>query len=270
MALDRSPEFYRWPEPIFFFFSFREFTRISYYPYSASNSPFTNAMFIDGSKFHEQFLKGSWPPKEHFYEIISESDESFQKRRFFKNIFMSVWCKMHPIIRAMFTDRSKFRDQFLKRVTQGTFLWNYFSLTSGFREEDFLRICPCPHSAKSPQSPEPCLLTDQNFTTNFWKGSPKNHSCEIISKSDKEFQRRFFKNFFMSIQYKKLPFTRAMFMDRSKSFEQFWKGSPKEYSCEIITKSDQRRRFLKNCLKNLISLPWQPEFLMESNSVNNF
>ena len=28
--------------------------------------------------------------------------------------------------------------------------------------------------------------------------------------------------------------------------------------------------FLKNCLKNSISLPWQPEFLMESNSVNNF
>ena len=46
-----------------------------------------------------------------------------------------------------------------------------------------------------------------------------------------------------------------------------------EYSCEIISKSDkrfQRRRFLKNCLKNSILLPWQPEFLMESISVNNF
>ena len=44
-------------------------------------------------------------------------------------------------------------------------------------------------------------------------------------------------------------------------------------SCEIISKSDQRfqrRRFLKNCLKNSISLPWQPEFLMGSNSVNIF
>ena len=53
----------------------------------------------------------------------------------------------------------------------------------------------------------------------------------------------------------------------------FWKGSPKEHSCEIISKSDQRfqrRRFLKNCFKNSISLPWQPEFLMESNSANNF
>ena len=53
----------------------------------------------------------------------------------------------------------------------------------------------------------------------------------------------------------------------------FWKESPKEHPFEIISKSDQwfqRRRFLKNCLKNSISLPWQPEFLMESYSLNNF
>ena len=68
------------------------------------------------------------------------------------------------------------------------------------------------------------------------------------------------------------PFTRAMFMDGSKFREIFLKGSPKEHSCEIILKSDQPflRRFLKNCLKNSISLPWQPEFLVESNSVNKF
>ena len=44
-------------------------------------------------------------------------------------------------------------------------------------------------------------------------------------------------------------------------------------SYEIISKSDQqfqRRRFLKNCLKNSIWLPWQPEFLMKSNSVKKF
>ena len=154
-------------------------------------------------------------------------------------------------------DGSKFRIQYLKRVTQGTFLWNYFkiwpvvlqkkvffrislcpysimqkvlihqshiyrrikilhkvfekghpknipvqlfqNLTNSFGE-DFLRISSCPYSARSPHSPEPCLWTDQNFANNFWKGSPKEHSCEIISKSDQHFQRRrFFKNFFMSI-----------------------------------------------------------------------
>ena len=93
------------------------------------------------------------------------------------------------------------------------------NLTSSFGEEDFLRISSCPYSARSPYSQEPCFWADQNFAKNFWKGSPKEHSCEIISKSDRWFQRR---------------------------------------------------RFLKNCLKNSILLPWQPEFLMESNSVNNF
>ena len=74
------------------------------------------------------------------------------------------------------------------------------------------------YSARSPYLPQPCFWTNQNFSNNFWKGSPKEHSCEIISKSDQRFQRRFLQNF----------------------------------------------------LKNSISLPWQPEFLMESNSVNNF
>ena len=92
-------------------------------------------------------------------------------------------------------------------------------MTSGFGEEDFLRISSCPYSARSPHSPEPCLWMDQNFANNFSKGSPKEHSCEIILKSDQPFLRR---------------------------------------------------RFFKNYLKNSISLPWQPEFLMESNSVNNF
>ena len=41
------------------------------------------------------------------------------------------------------------------------------NLTSGFGEEDFLRIPSCPYSARSPHSPEPCLWTDQNFMTNF-------------------------------------------------------------------------------------------------------
>ena len=93
------------------------------------------------------------------------------------------------------------------------------NLTNSFGEEDFLRISSCPYSARSPHSPEPCFWADQNFANRFWKGTPKEHSCEIISKSDEGFQRR---------------------------------------------------RFLKNCLKNSILLPWQPEFLMESNSVSIF
>ena len=65
------------------------------------------------------------------------------------------------------------------------------NLTSCFKE-DFLRISSCPYSARSPHSPEPCLWTDLNFANTFWKGSPKEHSCEIISKSDQRFRRRRF------------------------------------------------------------------------------
>ena len=41
---------------------------------------------------------------------------------------MSVQCKKPPFTRAMFIDGSKFHGQFLKRVTQGTFLLNYFKV----------------------------------------------------------------------------------------------------------------------------------------------
>ena len=145
------------------------------------------------------------------------------------------------------------------------------NLTNGFGEED-LRISSCPNSARSPNSPQPCLWTDQNFANNFWKGSPKEHSCKIISKSDQRFLRRRFKNF--SCPYSaRSPHSPepCLWMDQNFT-NNFWKGSPKEHSCEIIVKSDLpflRIRFLKNCLKNSILLPWQPEFLMESNSVTN-
>ena len=55
-------------------------------------------------------------------KIISKSDKQFLRRRLFKNFFMSVLCIKPPFSRAMFKDRSKFRKQYFKRVTQGTFL----------------------------------------------------------------------------------------------------------------------------------------------------
>ena len=53
------------------------------------------------------------------------------------------------------------------------------------------------------------------------------------------FQRRIYKNFFMSVQCKKPPFTNTMFIDRSKFQEQFWKGSLKEHFYKITSKSDR-------------------------------
>ena len=98
-------------------------------------------------------------------------------------------------------DASKFREQiFEKGYLRNIPVKLFQNLTSSFREEDFLRISSCPYSARNPHSPEPCLWTDQNFTNIFGKGSPKEHSCEIISKSDQQFRRRrFFQEFHVPI-----------------------------------------------------------------------
>ena len=73
------------------------------------------------------------------------------------NFFMSIQCKKPPFTRTIFIDRSKFCEQLLKRVTQGTFLWNYFKIWQAVLEKVFLRISSCPYSAKSPHSTEPYL-----------------------------------------------------------------------------------------------------------------
>ena len=177
--------------------------------------------------------------------------------------------------------------------------------------EKNLQEFQCLYSASSPHSLMPCLLTDQNFCEQFLKGSPKEHFCEIISKSDKWFQRRILKNFsevhtvqkasphggyvFRRIKISRTLFEKGhprnnpvklfqnltkrfqrrrilknfsevhtlkkasppmavIFFNRSNIRENFWKGSPKEQSCEIIPNSDQwfrRRRFFKNFFKSI-------------------
>ena len=97
------------------------------------------------------------------------------------------------------------------------------NLTNGFREGDFLRICSYLYSERSPHSLEPCLMTEQISLT-FLRKVTQEHFCEIISKSDHLFRRRrFFKNFFMSVECKKPPFTTAMFIEGSKFRKQFLK-----------------------------------------------
>ena len=55
--------------------------------------PFANTMFIDRSKFQEQFWKGSL--KDHFYEIISKSDQWFQRN--FLGICLCSYSQVAPI-----------------------------------------------------------------------------------------------------------------------------------------------------------------------------
>ena len=82
---------------------------------------------------------------------------------------------------AMFFNWSKFREQFLKNVTQGT-IWQAVSEEKNF--EEFLWSPPI---EKSLPPWRLCFSTDQNFANNFWKGSHKEQSCEIIPNSDQRF-----------------------------------------------------------------------------------
>ena len=148
------------------------------------------------------------------------------------------------------------------------------NLTRSFREEDFLRISSCPNSARSPHSPEPFLWTDQNFANNFEKGHQRNIPVKLFQNLTSSFGEEDFLRISSCPYSARSPHSPELCFWADQNFaNNFWKGSPKKHSCEIISKSDQwfqRWRFFKNCLKNSISLPWQPEFLMESNSVKNF
>ena len=93
-------------------------------------------------------------PKEQFCEIISKSDKRFQRRRILFEEFL--WsAHREPPQAAMFFDGSKFSKHFLKRVTQGIILWNYSKFWPAVSEKIFLRISPCPYSAKSLSPPPP-------------------------------------------------------------------------------------------------------------------
>ena len=103
------------------------------------------------------------------------------------------------------------------------------NLTSSFREEIFLRTSLCPYSAKKPPPPpppppRPCCSTDQNFMNNFWKVSPQEQSCEIISKSDKRFtKRRILKNFSEVHQVKKAsPPPHSIWIEMYDGYSLFW------------------------------------------------
>ena len=56
--------------------------------------------------------------------------------------------------------------------------------------------------------------TDQNFMNNFLRESPKEHSCEIISKCD--LLEKIFQEFLHVRLVQVAPFTTAMSIDRSK------------------------------------------------------
>ena len=171
-------------------------------------------------------------------------------------------------------DGSNFRTVFEKGHPRNITVKLFQNQTSCFGEEDFLWLPSCPYSVKSPHSPEPYLWTYQNLWTLFEKGHPRNISVKLFQNLTSGFREEDFLRIPSSLYSTRSPHSPEPCFWTDQNFaNNFWKRSPKEHFFKIISKLDQQfqmRRFLKNCLKNSISWPWQPEFLMESNSVNNF
>ena len=178
-------------------FGEEDFLRIFSCPYSA-RSPHSPEPCLWRDQISRTFFEKGHPrnsPVKLFQNLTS----SFGEEDFLRISSCPYIVQEAPIHQSLFLADQNFANIFEKSHPRNIPAKLFQNLTSGFGEEDFLRISSCSCSARSPHSPEPCLWMDQNFANNFWKGSPKEHSCEIISKSDQRFQRRFFKNFFMSI-----------------------------------------------------------------------
>ena len=109
-----------------------------------------------------------------------------------------------------------------------------------------------------PPPRRPCFSTDQNFRNTFWKGSPKEQSCEIVSNLTGGFrEEKFWRISLQSTQCKKSspppPPRRPCFSTDQNFANNFWKWSHKEQYCKSIPNSDQRfqrRRFLKSFFKS--------------------
>ena len=84
--------------------------------------------------------------------------------------------------------------------------------------------------------------------------APKEHSCEIISKSDHWFQKRL--RISSCLYSAKSHHSPDPCLQTHQNFANiFWKGSSKEQSCEIISNSDQRslrRKIWKNFSKSTV------------------
>ena len=79
-------------------------------------------------------------------------------------------------------------------------------------------------------------LAERNHLGNFGRGSPKEHSCEIISKFIQWPRRR--------CRFKVILFLApvAILFSGAKPLGNFGRGSPKEHSCKIISNSIHRFR----------------------------
>ena len=121
MAPERSPDFLRLPSQFFFFFLFafrEELTRISLCLYSARSPHSLIPCSLTDQNFTNNFEKGH--SRNISMRLFQNLTSSF--REDFLGICLCSYSQVAPFTRAMFMDGSKHHSQFLREVTQTTFL----------------------------------------------------------------------------------------------------------------------------------------------------
>ena len=169
----------------------KNFEEFLWSPHSIKSLPPWRPCFSTDQNFANKFWK--WSHKEHSCEIIPNSECGFGEEDFLRISSCPYSAKSLPPHHGghVFRRIKNSRTVFLKRVTQETFLWKYFKIRPGVSEKKIFQEFLYVRIVQKVSRPwPPCFSTVQNFANNFWKGSPKKQSCEIISKSDKRFQRR--------------------------------------------------------------------------------
>ena len=148
-------------------------------------------------------------------------------------------------------DGSKFCEQFLKRVRQGTFLWNYFKIWPAVSEKkifyEFLHVRIVP---KAPIHQSHVYGRIKILRTIFEKGQARNIPLKLFQNLTSGFGEKDFLRISSCLYSAKSPHSPEPCLWTDQNFgNKFWKESPKEHVFEIISKSDQRflrRRFFKN------------------------
>ena len=111
------------------------------------------------------------------------------------------------------------------------------NLTSSFGEEDFLRISSCPYSARSPNSPEPCLWTDKNFANIFEKGHQRNIPVKLFQNLTSNFGEDFLRISSCPYIVQEAPIHQGHVFGQIKiSQTNFEKGHPRNIPVKLFQK----------------------------------
>ena len=134
-------------------------------------SPPMVAMFYDGSKFCGTILLNYCK----IWQAVSE-EKNFEEFHWSLHSEKSL----SPTA-AMFYCGSKFRKQFLKRVTQGTILWNNFKIWQAVsKEKNFKEFLWSPQSEKASWGWGGMFWRIKILRTNFEKGHTRNNLVKLF------------------------------------------------------------------------------------------